>query len=228
MDFLSWSRIYKSKLWLDLPEAFLPPLSPLTPTWLRDSLPLNGVREEFFKKTWGKMLIIIFKCYLATCTFHIFYNTQTKSCRERSCKNCFIVKAIFFEYPLSLLTLSDGKAATDLLNTFCLVLTIESAFASITSFNLYGDIIITNLKQENWDRKRLSNLLKAITASDWGSTQGSRPAAPEEPCSPLLPTCLAARSKAEKILIGPLEVQKQQPVFRYKSVVNIYFLKSPW
>lgn len=73
--------------------------------------------------------------------------------------------------------------------------------------------------------KRLSDLLKA-----------SQPA-PGEACSGLkagssgrallsalthVPRCHAQRWKD---LIGPLEVQKQQPVFHYKSVVDIYFCK---
>lgn len=90
-----------------------------------------GRGRSSLRKHGEKMLISILKCYLAPCTFHIFFTIhKQKSCREKSCKNCFAVKAILFwisTFPL----FSDGKAATDLLNTFCLVFTIESAFASI-------------------------------------------------------------------------------------------------
>lgn len=41
----------------------------------------------------------------------------------------------------------------------------------------------------------------------------------------LSPRCNASMSKAGKILIGRLKVQKQQPSLPHKSVVNIYFFK---
>lgn len=83
----------------------------------------------------------------------------------------------------------------------------------------------------------MRTLSKLLEISDWrlvNCTQDSQLGALKSPVQRAgdtalySPALLAARITDEKILIGPLEVQEQQPFFPYQPVVNICFLKSPW